>query len=116
MPTWDTSCFYSTVKNTSGGRRRFGFLPPHGRELDADEEITVWGDVRQAITQLRGPEFASARRDINAFDAAIARGDILVVETPSPILLDATTNASKILQLDDGTLSVADPCWETSVS
>ena len=116
MPTWDTSCFYSSVKNSSGARRRFGFLPPHGRELAADEEVVFWGDIRQNIQHLRGPEIASARRDILAFDAAVSRGDIIVIYTPTPIFQDQTTNDTKVLQLDDGTLSVVDPCWETSVS
>jgi len=113
MPTYDTTCLYSSVKNTSGVRKRFGFLPPHGRELAADEEFTVYGDVREAVIK---DERVGCRRHIVAFEAAMARGDIQILNTPSPILLDATTNESKMLQLDGGTLGTTDPCWLNSVS
>ena len=41
----DTSCLYSTVKNISGGTKKFGFLPPHGKELDNNIEFTTMGTV-----------------------------------------------------------------------
>jgi hypothetical protein len=52
----DTSCLYSTIKNTSGGIKNFGFLPPHGRTLANNEEFTIFGDVRQALGGNRGNE------------------------------------------------------------
>jgi hypothetical protein len=117
MPTMDTTCLYSTVKNASGVRKKFGFLPPHGRELAADEEFTIFGDARQAMFGgNRGSERSVARRDIMAFEAAIARGDLIIVQTPSPILQDITTSESQMIQLDSGTLSAVDPCWLNSVS
>jgi len=116
VATMDTTCLYSTVKNTSGGSKRFGFLPPHGRVLAADEEFTVFGDIRQAVFGARGPERSVARRDIMAFEAAMGRGDIQIVQTPSPILQDLTLGTSKQLSLDNGSLAVADPCWMDSVS
>lgn len=111
----DTGCVYSTVKNTSGARKKFGFLPPHGRELAANEEFTVFGDIKVAVGSQRGGR-AEARRDITAFEAAIARGDIQIIQTPAPILQDQTTGESRMLQLDNGTLSAVDPCWFNSVS
>ena len=78
---FDTSCLFSTVKNGTGGRRKFGFLPPHGRELDTDEEFTVWGDIREAIIGLDrvtrpadcGGCAASERPGLNACGAAWGR-------------------------------------------
>lgn len=116
MATLDTSCLYSTVKNVSGKTKKFGFLPPHGRELAANEEFTVFGDVRQSVFGNRGSERSVARRDIIAFEAAIARGDLEIVQTPSPILQDVTTLQARMLQVDNGTLSAVDPCWFNSVS
>lgn len=109
----DTTCLYSTVKNISGVAKRFGFLPPHGRRLAANEEFTVFGDIRQAIVRF---ERTTERRSITTFEAAIARGDIEIVQTPSPILQDVTTGASKMLELDSGVLSTVDPCWYNSVA
>jgi hypothetical protein len=112
----DTTCLYSTVRNISGGSKKFGFLPPHGRELANNEEFTVFGDVRQAVIGARGSERSVARRDIMAFEAAISRGDLEIVQTPAPILQDVTTNAVKMLQLDNGSLAAVDPCWTQSIS
>lgn len=109
--TYDATCLYSTVKNSSGKKMKMGFLPPHGRELDIDEEFTVYGDVRQAITG-----FDRNRQNILAFEAAITRGDLQILHTPSPIMVDATTDASKMLKLNNGTLSAVDPCWLNSTS
>lgn len=109
----DIRCLYSTVRNTSGGRKKFGFLPPHGRELAANEEFTVYGDIKEAIIRFERTE---ARRSIIAFENAIQRGDLTIINTPNPILEDQTTNASKMVRLNNGTLGVVDPCWYTSSS
>ena len=114
--TMDVSCLYSTAKNISGGTKIFGFLPPHGRELAADEEFTVFGDVRQGLGGNRGSERSVARRDNAAFEAAIESGDLEIIQTPSPVLQDITTDAPKMLQLDNGSLSTVDPCWHNSIS
>ncbi len=110
---FDISCLYSTVKNTSGGRKKFGFLPPHGRELAANEEFSVYGDVRESLIRFERTE---ARRNIIAFEAAIRRGDIDVIDTPNPIFKDHTTDASKMLRLNNGTLGVVDACWNFPTS
>ena len=47
----DVTCMYSTVKNISGVSKNFPFLPPHGRTLAADEEVTVFGSILEAITR-----------------------------------------------------------------
>lgn len=116
MTTYNTSCLYSTVKNTSGKRMTFGFLPPHGRPLAINEEFTIFGDARQSMFGNRGSERSVARRDITAFEDAMERGDLQIINTPSPILEDAVSGASKMLQLSSGSLSAVDPCWLNSVS
>lgn len=111
MATMDTSCLYSTVKNISGGTKKFGFLPPHGRELENNEEFTVFGDVRQQLGGNRGSERSVARRDNAAFEQAVNDGDLQILSTPTPILQDVTTEEPQMLELDNGTLSTVDPCW-----
>jgi len=114
--TMDTSCLYSTVKNISGTSKIFGFLPPHGRTLAVDEEFTVFGDVRQGLGGNRGSDRSVSRRDNTAFEAAIEAGDLEILSTPSPILLDAGLGSiPKMLQLDGGVLSTVDPCWHNSL-
>jgi hypothetical protein len=113
MAMTDMRCLYSTVKNTSGGAKPFGFLPPHGRKLAANEEFTVWGDIREAIIRFERTE---ARRSIIAFENALARGDIDIIHTPNPILQDHTTGHNKILRLNNGALGVVDPCWKFPAS
>lgn len=115
MAGLDTRCLYSTVKNTSGGRKKFGFLPPHGRELAANEEFTVFGDVKEAVIRF---ERSEARRSIIALEQALQRGDLEIISTPNPILEDDANPgaASKMLRLHNGTLGTTSPCWNTSTS
>ena len=111
MSVQDISCLYSTVRNNTGGRRKFGFLPPHGQELIANEEFTVFGNIYEAIVKI---DRVSSRRHIQAFENAIASGDLVIVSTPSPIFEDRHGN-SKMLHLDRaGNLSVTDPCWASA--
>lgn len=109
-----TGCLYSTVKNTSGGRKTFGFLPPHGRPLAANEEFTVFGDIKEAIIRHDRQE---ARRSIEAFESALRRGDIEIISTPAPILEDdSNPGSTQMLRLRNGALGVTTPCWNTSTS
>lgn len=108
-----TSCLFSTVKNTSGKRMFFAFLPPHGRWLAADEEMTIFGDIRDQVGN-NGPTRRQAR--IDAFQDSIEAGNLQIVSTPSPILVDSVSGDSKSLTLTSGTLGVEDPCWLNSLS
>lgn len=109
----DTSCLYSTVKNMTGQRRFFGFLPPHGQTLDVDEEFTVFGHIAAAVIP---EERATSRHHMAGFEKCIEVGDLAIINTPAPILYDATAEETKMLVLDDGTLSAEDPCWDATVS
>ncbi len=106
----DTHCLFSTIRNVSGGRLIAGFLPPHGRELADNEEFTVFGNILEAVAQMRGDR-VSSRRDIQAFEAAINDGSIIIVHTPNPIVQDDSTGVIQMVRLHQGTLGVTDPCW-----
>jgi hypothetical protein len=108
-----TECLYSTVQNTSGATRKFSFLPPHGRELADDGQLTFVGHVADAIKR---NQFNSKRCE-DALIAALEAGDLEIVKTPNPVLFDANNAETKMLRLDSGTLYASDPCWlATSVS
>lgn len=110
----DTACLYSTVKNTSGVRKKFGFLPPHGRELAAGEEFTVFGDIKQAVIR---HERTEGRRNMIALEQALKRGDLEIISTPGIILEDDSNPGSTLmLRLRNGTLGVTSPCWNVSTS
>lgn len=110
----DIACLYSTVVNTSGQRKFFSFLPPHGRWLAASEEFTVFGSILEAVQ--KDVDRVSSLRHIAAFEDAVARGDLEIVQTPAPIFQDLNTNIARTLQVAGGVLSVVDPCWFNSTS
>jgi hypothetical protein len=110
--THDLTCLYSTVKNISGGTMTFGFLPPHGRSLADDGEFTVFGNILDAVAN--GFDRVTSRRSILAFESAVDNGKLEIVHTPAPILKDVTLADGFMIVLDNGTLSVDDPCWEST--
>lgn len=108
----DLTCLKSAVKNTSGKKMKFPTLPPHGAELEADEVYLVDGDIRHAIVE--GDRFGARFRQ-GLYD--MLENDLLeILFTPAPILYDDTLEVNKMLVLNSGALSVADPCWETSLT
>lgn len=110
--TYNTDCLYTYVKNISGERRTFSFLPPHGVTLDNDEEYGFLGEPSLAVS--RG-DYRRGAKYLAAFKASVARGDLAVVSTPSPVIVDATTDASKVVRVNNGVLGVVDPCFNNSV-
>lgn len=110
----DTGCLYSTIKNSSGVRMTFGFLPPHGRTLNSLEEYTVYGHVVEAVS--RGTQ-TQARRNQKALEAALNAGAIKIISTPSQIFYDANVGvaAPRQLQVANGVISSVVPCWENTI-
>lgn len=111
----NVQCLYSTVRNDSGVSKVFSFLPPHGRRLAANEEFTVFGDIKQAIIK---HDRLEARRAIIAFERAIQRGDMTILNTPSVILEDDANPGAdpKMIRMHNGTLGLTDVCWAGSTS
>lgn len=114
MSVLDTSCLFSVVKNTSGGRKNFPFLPPHGKVLDANEEYAVFGSIQSAIQN--GVDRVSSRQNIRSFERAIGLGNLVIVHTPA-VIVESPNGTIKMLHMaNGGTLSATDPCWATSVA
>ena len=90
----DLDCLYSTVKNISGGTKTFGFLPPHGKSLVDDGEITVFGNILDAVAN--GFDRNTARRSILAFEKALDTQQIEIVSTPSAILKSSKDRKSVV--------------------
>jgi len=110
MGTMDTGCLYSTLENISGESMVFSYLPPHGKELAANGQATVLGNVLDVVRQVGGERYVTALKN------DIAAGRIAIVSTPNPILYDETLEQSQMLELDNDVVGVAAPCWETSIA
>jgi hypothetical protein len=107
----DMSCLVSTLRNTSGGTRKFGFIPPHGIELANAEEVSVVGNILEAVG--RGDR-GSGNRHRQAFLDALEADDIELVSTPSPVL-EGTGGVPHVLMLNGANaVVVEDPCWEST--
>ena len=115
-----TTCLYSTVKNVSGVTMNFSFLPPHGRELEADEEFSVLGDITNAV--VRNQRSTSKRyldALLNSLNGATNGGDptLQLIKTPNPILWNEDAEESKMVDIhnDPSALGLADPCTDSSL-
>lgn len=110
-----TTNLYTTVRNVSGKTLTFGFLPPHGKTLDDNEEYTFAGDIQQYLT--------SARK-VNAFKNAIEDGLLVVGRgaDQSQVVYCAVDNTSVIAAGDmvfldtDDVKSAADFTWDTDLA
>lgn len=112
---YDTHCFYSTVRNISGVRMVFGFLPPHGRELQINEQYTVFGNIIEAVAIRDGGDRNTSQRHVTALLGAVNRGELAIIQTPSIIILD-DSGKSVMLVMRNGVLGTDDPCWYSSGS
>ncbi len=111
MSVKDVSCLYSKLRNISGQRQVFTFLPPHGRTLEAGEEFIMFGNPQDAIAN-GGASRNSCRRRILAFENAIANGDLIIVHSEA-VILESPNETTKMLSMaNGGTVSAATPCWE----
>lgn len=78
----DTTDLYTTVKNTSGATRFFGYLGRRGRRLAAAATFSFYGQ----------PVFKNVRQQ-EAFERDLLAGDISLVNTPRVILKDTSPDA-----------------------
>lgn len=105
-------CLFTIVKNTSGGSKHFGFLPPHGVTLDADEELHIFGDIYAAINHGAGHR-RKQRQD--ALGLAITDGDLEIKSSPCAVIYDAQDLASYRVGVYNGTVRAQVPDWNDDV-
>lgn len=115
----DVSCLYSVVKNVSGRTQKFPFLPPHGRELAANAQVSIPGDIRQEV-MTRTPGRSNKRR-FDALTRALGNNatndrTLQIISTPAAVVYDETDAVSVILTADNGVVVINNPCWEQSAS
>lgn len=96
-----TTCIQTKVRNTSGKTRSFGFIPPHGKRMTAGQEIWVDGDIWDRLKN---------ERQRKALKDALNDGTIVLMESPKGRHYDDTLDNVKVLGVDNGSVTVNDPC------
>jgi hypothetical protein len=108
--TTPVDCLYTTVQNTSGAETVFSFLPPHGRTMAAQEQLTVAGNLVDRLA------VKTSRRQFQALERALAAGVIAIIATPSVIVYDDTIASGAALDPQAiGFTGMVDPCWGAPV-
>jgi hypothetical protein len=94
---------YTTVKNTSGAARVFGFLGKHGKRLAHNETYTVPGDLVAELGAKR------SLREFTALEKALETGDVVIVNSPAVYLTDIDDGSIDQVQVDDGAVETRSP-------
>jgi hypothetical protein len=96
---------YTTVKNTSGAARVFGFLGAHGKRLAANETYTVPGDLVSTV----GKGGRGGQRQFKALEKALERGTLVITKSPAVYLTDEDDGSIDQVNLNDNALGTKSP-------
>ena len=105
-----TDCLTTTVKNNTGVSKVFSFLPPHGRRLAAGQWLTFTGHLTDIVAN---GDAIAGKRKLAALTAAIAAGQLLVLDTPNPVLYDGFTDDSYMIQVKGRVLTITNPSFDS---
>lgn len=116
MPTLATDLSYveTEIKNISGSERYFGFIPPHGKRLAANEKVSVLGDINDQI--------AKVKRKVDALAAAVEDDVLRVTRSHRHVVyvdVDNTTviAVGDLLYLDtDDAKPASSFTWDTNIA
>ena len=107
-PAPTSGCLFTTFKNISGVEMTFGFLPPHGRTLAADEELSVHGSPVEAVIRTN---YRAAKRNLDALASALRDETLDIIKTPCAVVYDDGDAASYALGSSSGSVAPAAPDW-----
>ena len=114
-PNASTANFYTKVRNVSTAKKFFGFLPPHGRWLDALEQISFWGDIASWLKGAIPNDRARRSFELAVAGTATVSPSLAVIHTPAVHLQDQTTEDVKVVAWKSATSASApimvDPSW-----
>lgn len=96
---------YTTVKNTSGAARVFGFLGAHGKRLANNGTYTVPGDLVAAV----GKGGRGGQRQFKALEKALEDGTLVITKSPAVYLTDEDDGSIDQVNLDTNTLGTKSP-------
>ena len=101
-----TTGLYTTVENTSGAAKVFGFLGTHGKRLDAGDTYTVPGDLVAKLGAQR------SQRKFKALESALKTGDLKIVSSPAVYLYSENDEVTRELAMQGLVLGTVDPQWD----
>ena len=96
---------YTTVKNTSGSARVYGFLGAHGKRLDSNGTYTVPGDLVAAV----GKGGRGGQRQFKALERALEDGSLQITKSPAVYLTDTDDGSVDQVALGNYTLGTTTP-------
>lgn len=85
----DTSMLYTTVKNLLGVDHVFGYLPPHGKKVLANNAFSVPGNLIERVLGNRCLGNYN-RRGWKSLERDLLQGRLAIEKTPPPIFFDAS--------------------------
>ena len=118
----DLNTLVTTVKNISGQTMFFSFLPPHGQSLIANEEMSIFGNITEAVNRgdRSGAKYMHALRNAllgyTTWQGDVYAKTLEIVSTPSPILYDTKLNVSRAVYLHNNVLVMLHASWDATVS
>jgi hypothetical protein len=101
---------YTTIQNTSGREIIFSFIPPHGKTMAPQEQLTVAGNLVDRLAA------KSSNRQFKAMEAAVSAGLLTIIATPSVFVYDNTKALGVVLDpqaigYPGAVLGGVDPTW-----
>jgi len=72
----------TTITNTSGAEKTFGWIPPHGHTLANGASVVIEGDLRTILGGGRGRY--SRGQELAGLNDAVTRGQVTEEETVGP--------------------------------
>lgn len=102
-------CLQTIIQNTSGKTLFIDFIPPHGKQLLAGQDAYIDGDLVNRLLTGGGRLMV---RKMKSLYAALAAGLVSIVLTPAVYLYDPTLLDTKVVELNNGTLSVGNSCFD----
>lgn len=101
------SGLYTTVKNTSGVAKVFGFLGAHGKRLANNGTYTVPGDLVATL----GNGGRGGQRKFKALENALENGDLVIVSSPAVYLSEGGTHYE--VNVAEGSVALGSPAgWD----
>lgn len=100
-------CLFTTVVNTKGTKLPAPWLPPHGRIMEVDEEVSVFGGVEALVARNHN----NTNRTQKGLFYCLENEFVQIKKTASVVLFDAVAETTKVLRLNSTTLGTINPCW-----
>jgi hypothetical protein len=102
-PTPVAYSLYTTLLNSSGKETVFSFIPPHGKTMAANEQLTVAGNIVDRLA------VKTSNRQFQAMERAVASGALTIVSTPGVFVYNGTK--PQVVGGGTGTLGMIDPIF-----